>query len=526
MAQKHLHQLLQEDQEPFLLDKYISDRRTQLKRPNPKTNMQVKKRKSIYQTSHFPANLCKNACFYSFPDTPDLTKSPLFDLASPVKSPCKSPNVIFLHVPARTAALLLQAALRIQKQSTSSKTKTQNKNNGFGLFGSLFKRLTHRKREIEGNGVKVSVKDILRWDSPVVGKKISNGSKRQEPEKMEFHKEKNSSDVSPCEMGFSCSSNGRLSSAVWSESNEDKSLDLEPSTSGHSDDEFQEIDFVCKQKHGIDCVCCDDGFCESPFHFVLQRSPSSGRRTPELPSPTSSPSRRRTEDEKSDGGAEGLKKFQSGEEEEEEEEEKEQCSPVSVLDPPFEDDDDGQENDDGFDLECSYAIVQRTKQQLLYKLRRFEKLAELDPIELEKRMLDQEEDETFMVEDECEDDDTVTFNKGKDFEGLFKESICHERGKIPEDLKRLVSDLIMEEEREAKSLEGRETVMKRVCKRLEMWKGVESNTIDMMIEEDFCREDGQWKKNGGKSSELAGELELAILGFLVEELSDELVGLE
>lgn len=47
----------------------------------------------------------------------------------------------------------------------------------------------------------------------------------------------------------------------------------------------------------------------------------------------------------------------------EEEEEKEQCSPVSVLDPPFEDDDDGhvdedEDRDGSFDHECSYAIVQ------------------------------------------------------------------------------------------------------------------------------------------------------------------------
>ncbi|KAI4300432.1 hypothetical protein L6164_033813 [Bauhinia variegata] len=528
MAQKHLHELLKEDQEPFLLKEYVSSRRTQVKRPIPKTNLQVTKRKSIHQTSHFPGNLCKNACFYSFGDTPDLRKSPLFELASPVKSPCKSPNAIFLHIPARTAALLLEAALRIQKQSTSSKTKTQNKNNGFGLLGSLFRRLTqrnrNRKKEIEGHGVKVSVKDILRWDSPAGRKKISNGSKQQEQEKMQSHKEKKSSDVNAREMGFSCSSIGRFSSAIWSESNEDKSLDVETSTSGHSDDESEEIDYVSKQKHNMDCVCCDDGFCESPFRFVLQRSPSSGCRTPELPSPVSSPSCRRTEDKDNNNGAESLKNFQSGEEEED----KEQCSPVSVLDPPFEDDDDGHENDDGFDLECSYAIVQRTKQQLLYKLRRFEKLAELDPVELEKRMLEQEDDdETIMEEDECEDgydDDRVTSDKEKDFEGLWVESIfCHDRRQIPEDLKRLVSDLIMEEEREANLLEDRETVMKRVRKRLEMWKEVESNTIDMMIEEDFCREDDQWKKNGEKSSELARELELAILSFLVEEFSEELL---
>lgn len=47
-----------------------------------------------------------------------------------------------------------------------------------------------------------------------------------------------------------------------------------------------------------------------------------------------------------------------------EEAERDQCSPVSVLDPPFEDDDEqnrGDEEDEegsDFDVECSYAIVQ------------------------------------------------------------------------------------------------------------------------------------------------------------------------
>lgn len=57
-------------------------------------------------------------------------------------------------------------------------------------------------------------------------------------------------------------------------------------------------------------------------------------------------------------GADDVNKFQSGEEEED----KEQCSPVSVLDPPFHDDDDDVHDNDhgekGFDLNCSYANVQ------------------------------------------------------------------------------------------------------------------------------------------------------------------------
>ena len=152
MAQKYLHELLEEDQEPFFLNKYISDRRTQMKRPSPKTSLQVKKRKSTNPNTNFPRNLCKSACLFSLTDTPDLRKSPLFEFTSPVKSPCKSPNAIFLHIPSRTAALLLEAALRIQKHSSHVTSKPKTKAHSFGLFGSLYKRLTQRnqkKHEIE-----------------------------------------------------------------------------------------------------------------------------------------------------------------------------------------------------------------------------------------------------------------------------------------------------------------------------------------------------------------------------------------
>lgn len=49
-----------------------------------------------------------------------------------------------------------------------------------------------------------------------------------------------------------------------------------------------------------------------------------------------------------------------------EEEEREQCSPVSVLDLPFEDGHDPEgEGDGGFDYECSLANVQSMYQQLI-----------------------------------------------------------------------------------------------------------------------------------------------------------------
>ncbi|KAE9590867.1 hypothetical protein Lal_00023262 [Lupinus albus] len=498
MAQKYLHELLEEDQEPFLLNKYISEKRSQIKTQiSPR-----KKHKPLQHNSNFPTNLCKNVCLFSFPDTttPDLRKSPLFEFQSPSATKTKSP--IKFHIHSRTANLLLEAALKIQKHS--SKPKIQNKSNGFGLLGSLFKRLTHRnqkRKEIVGSHVNLSVKDILKWES----RKISNGCIKEQ-EKLDF-----------------C--NGRRS-AVWSESNEDKSLDMETSSSSSSrhcddDSESQEIDFVTNQKHDIECPCCYDinAFCNSPFRFVLQRSPSSGCHTPELPSPAQSPGRHIKEDKESNGG-------------EEEEEDKEQCSPVCVLDPPFEDDDEGHVNDDeeddeedSSDLRCSYAIMQRAKQQLLYKLHRFEKLAELDPVELEKRM-SEDENEAFTEKDDDREDHEASYKENEFIELVF-ESLCHlsvhEKGQIPEDLKKLVSDLIVEEDRELNSLEEKDIVIRRVCKKLELWKEVEFNTIDMMIEEDFTRENGEWKKNMVQVKEMVGEVELAIFGFLVDEFSEEVL---
>ena len=72
-----------------------------------------------------------------------------------------------------------------------------------------------------------------------------------------------------------------------------------------------------------------------------------------------------------------------------------------------------------------------------------------------------------------EDDDTETQDKEWDFKDGWQ---------VPEDLKKLVSDLIMEEERELNSLEDGEVVMKRICEKLELWEKVECSTIDTMTE--------------------------------------------
>jgi hypothetical protein len=287
-AHKHLHELLKEDQEPFLLTNYISEKRNNLlKRPSSNTTLQFKKQKPPPPptTTTTIVNLCKNACFSSFQNTPDIKNSPLFEFSSPTKTP--SSNAIFLQIPTKTASLLLEAALKIQNNKKPH-YQNKNKNKSFGVFGSLLKKLTQRNRNkknelssIEGNDNNVSVKDILRWDSSIGKRNI---------------KCYNEIRVCSCEVGFTCSS----CSAVWSESNEDKSMDMETSSSGNSCDCVEEFVMNKKKQNATDCDCFDHNgfFCESPFRFVLERSASSsssGHRTPEFSSPPDSPSRHQIE---------------------------------------------------------------------------------------------------------------------------------------------------------------------------------------------------------------------------------------
>lgn len=145
MAEKKhlLHELLEDDQEPFHLNHYIADLRSQM----GCSDLRVKKRKSE-NAATFPPGLfsCESSCFFAAHKSPDPRKSPLFELWSPGKKKTREGRV-FLQIPARTAAILLEAAARIQRQQ-SEKGKTnraRTRGNGFGMFGSVLKRLTNRK---------------------------------------------------------------------------------------------------------------------------------------------------------------------------------------------------------------------------------------------------------------------------------------------------------------------------------------------------------------------------------------------
>ncbi|KAM7262974.1 hypothetical protein ACFE04_000657 [Oxalis oulophora] len=453
--QSYLHELLQEDQEPFLLKNYIEDRRCQLL-----INKTCHKKQQLSQKKHsnFPSSFCKKACFFAINvDSPDPRKSPLFNnnyQKSPIKT---SPKSIFLNVPAKTSALLLEAAVRIQKNQNKATNNTSSSN----LVGTLLKKLT-----LKTNKKNNKKKDI----SKAVSVKDSNVGQTKK------------------------------------------------SKSNSEENSFDFYDTTCSS-----CSCHSDQFCESPFRFVLL-SPSPGHRTPEFSSPATSPLRPTLKDKENNFTVESLKKLQQ--EEQDEEEDKEQCSPVSVLDPPFEDDDDSHyhelhedDDDDGYDIENSFAIVHRAKHNLLQKLRRFERLAELDPIELEKRMSEQLDDDEEEPESEFEDqdqdqDESFLLNRERNVNELVKD-VLWESGFHHS---RLVSDLIAEEE-QRESMLDKEVIVSRVCERLELWKEVELNTIDMMVHLDFRSEvDDAWKKNQVQVGEVAKEIEFAIFGTLIEEL--------
>lgn len=134
----------------------------------------------------------------------------------------------------------------------------------------------------------------------------------------------------------------------------------------------------------------------------------------------------------------------------------------------------------------------------MYRLRRFEMLAELDPIELERKLLEGS-DEDYHEEQE---------------ESLENEPLSQ--------YTRLVSDLIVEEKGEMVSSSGNDVVLGRVCKRFDSWKQVEFNTIDMMVGLDLKRELNGWTRFNDQVEETAAEIELEIFVLLVEELSDEL----
>ncbi|KAL0336988.1 UNVERIFIED_CONTAM: hypothetical protein Scaly_1973900 [Sesamum calycinum] len=365
-------------------------------------------------------------------------------------SPSKSPaGAVFLHVPSGTAGLLVEAAMRIQKQQQQSKARGQIKNVG-----------NHELKERE---------------------------------------------TLPGNTRISCScSSGSLSRGDLEEAS--------TSTCRRYHVEFDEIN----DEFGLG----EERFCSSPvspFRFSLHRSASSsGRRTPDFSSPAPSPSRHVKQEN-------GNYESRNSDNVQGEEEEKEQCSPVSVLDPFFEDDDhvsgeaeveDEEDEDFDYDLESSYANVQRAKEQLLHRLRRFEQLAELDPIELERKLLEDSDNEYHQGESESDEDKPLSPYRKQDLDTYVNKAFS-------------LSSL-QHNSRKSKiiCLCTKEEMLRRICNRLNPSKVVEIDTIGNRVKLDFKGDIDGWKTFREQAEETVAEVEVGIFELLVKELSEELFNMD
>ncbi|KAL4188167.1 hypothetical protein AMTRI_Chr09g42720 [Amborella trichopoda] len=202
--------------------------------------------------------------------------------------------------------------------------------------------------------------------------------------------------------------------------------------------------------------------------------------------------------------------------------EKEQFSPVSVLDFPFED-------EENASFERSLANIERTKQQLLQKLCRYENLAQLDPLDLEQRIA------SWEAEDSSEEsgDNSLDLTGKTDYEddaGLSEEHvkellICFKTGvKAPRGaFNKLIYDTINEELGsfgfQGEQREEEEEIVKGVCSKIKAWELVEGGSYwyrNVWDEE-------KWRKYGEEMEEIVVETEGLVWDLLVEELMVDLV---
>lgn len=251
MAKKHLRELLCEEQEPFFLIDYINERRSQLQKPEVGLRLCRKKMASSVSPALSEVIRRRSAsCFFA-------KRSPLFEFSE--RSPCRQSGPM-------AAGFLLNTALKIQEEAKDARPR-----NKIGYFGSILRRLVMRKRSRKRD----SPKSLLRWELSEKETKMVDG----------VVVEKGVSEVR-----FSCSCN----SSVWTESVEEKSMDLESSCS--ESEEFEGMEFIKERRQ--DRFPFEDavGFCSSPFHFsVTPSSLDSGLRTPDFSSPRRSSSHSRSE---------------------------------------------------------------------------------------------------------------------------------------------------------------------------------------------------------------------------------------
>ncbi|PQQ14278.1 uncharacterized protein Pyn_19588 [Prunus yedoensis var. nudiflora] len=212
-------------------------------------------------------------------------------------------------------------------------------------------------------------------------------------------------------------------------------------------------------------------------------------------------------------------------------EEKEQFSPVSVLDCPFEDEDDQTSSP----FSCSLARMQGTQQKLMQKIRRFEGLAQLEPVDLEKRM------DEIMSDSEVEDEAPTsplvgakhnhgaqivnsTQEKAGELVQLIKSSSAPSNKLVTLKVEELVLDLCRDRMVENSD---ENVVMKEVMKLAEDWINGQSQELLLGWEvengrkvyvNDMDKYCGNWRELEEEKQEVGLELEVEVWNSLMKEL--------
>lgn len=203
------------------------------------------------------------------------------------------------------------------------------------------------------------------------------------------------------------------------------------------------------------------------------------------------------------------------------EEEKEQFSPVSVLDCPFEDEDD--ESSSSSPFRCRIARMEGTQHKLMQKIRRFENLAQVEPVDLEKR----------ITMSEADDGDELGNRTEEKAGELVKQLIMKTRSSsmgLHTKADKLVVDLFRE-----RSVENSEenVVMEEVLKVVEKWVNEESQELLTSWEVEngrkvyvndmdnkYC---GNWMKLDEQEKEVGLELEVEVWNSLFNEFLLDLI---
>ncbi|CAA7397088.1 unnamed protein product [Spirodela intermedia] len=468
MARRHLRELLREEQEPFALQRFIDERRCQLRGAYTKVPPSPRRRHH-----HWLLRGRASPSFILLRDPLDCKKSPL----------SRPPQEKTRGTGSQTAAaLLLEATTRIQKLTKQKQERGRRKRPagrkkgpieepsapfGLGFLASVLRQLVlrRRRREIRGDEErrpsKATAELYLEWE-PCHGEK-GGAAQRASPAATRTHR----GEPDNARSGWFLLAD-RAQKKLEEDEYPQRSewfgcgvLECHPSESdsGGPPPSVSGVPFI--QPASIQWLRPDDPSPDGP--------------SLELRTPPASPTHRRTE---LFGGRPG-------------EEKEEQYSPVSVLDPPSdeeeEEDEDhhvddshrpegeeggGDEEDDGHvdSFDRSLAMVQKAKQELLCRLRRFERLAHLDPVELDRRLAEEEGDD--------DDQDLVRVVLGP-----------------PGDARKFA----------ALTEETAELELRRV------------NGIEMMVEMDLRREGDGWRRFPDQVAEVAAAVSSLLLAELVAE---------